>query len=58
MIKPHLISTSAHMENSNRISEYVDSYKILFDFRDLFESITIIETISKTRLDYLENSFL
>ena len=58
MNKPHLISTSAHIENPNRVSEYVDSYKNVFDFKDLFESLTIIETISETKLDYLENSGL
>lgn len=58
MVKPHLISTSAHMEDSNRILEYVDSYKTISNIKELFKSITIIETISETKLDYLENSGL
>jgi hypothetical protein len=58
MIKPHLIVSSAHMEISDRISEYIDSFKIINDLKEFFESTTIVETISQNKLDYLENSGL
>jgi hypothetical protein len=58
MVKPHLISTSAHINDSNRVLEYIDSYKQISEFKDSFKSITIIETISETKLEYLENTDL
>jgi hypothetical protein len=57
-MKPHLISTSAHMDNENRILEYIESYKLIYSFKNFFESVTLIETISKTNLYYLDNSGL
>jgi hypothetical protein len=54
----HLISTSAHINDKNRCEEYIECYKIIYDIKHLFESITIIETISKKSIDYLENSGL
>jgi hypothetical protein len=55
MKKIHLISTSAHLIDNERKGEYIDSYKLIKSFEKDFESITIIETISKVPLDYLEN---
>lgn len=54
----HLISTSAHINDTNRLNEYIESYKLIYDIKHLFLSITIIETISQKKLDYLENSGL
>jgi hypothetical protein len=58
MFKPHLITTSAHLDNQNRILEYIDGYKLIAGLKENFESITIIETISQIKLDYLEDSGL
>jgi hypothetical protein len=46
------------MNDKNRCDEYIDSYKLIYDMKHLFLSITIIETISKVKIDYLENSGL
>lgn len=56
MNKPHLISTSAHIDDQNRIYEYIDGYRQINIFKEYFKSITIIETISKTNIYYLEDS--
>lgn len=57
-MKPHLISTSAHINNSERIQEYIDGYSIIHNYKNFFNTITIIETISKKKLDYLEKTNL
>jgi hypothetical protein len=46
------------MNDKNRCDEYIDSYKLIYDMKHLFLSTTIIETISQTKIDYLENSGL
>lgn len=56
MIKPHLISTSAHIDIPSRIEEYIDSYNLISNLSESFKSITIIETVSQQKLEYLENS--
>lgn len=58
MTKHHLISTSAHMDSSERIMEYENCYKSIYDLKSSFKSINIIETISKNKLQYLENTGL
>lgn len=56
MNKPHLVSTSAHLEDFNRIARYKDCYKLISNYKEFFQSISILETISKNKLDYLENT--
>jgi len=58
MFKPHIISTSAHLNDPIRVSEYIDGYKLIYGIKEKFDSITIIETISQIKLDYLEDSGL
>jgi len=61
----HLIITTATLpEDDNRprdaeeirINEYIESFNSILPFKDSFKSITLIETISKEKVFYLENS--
>lgn len=66
MIKKHLIITTAHFteeESKNngfpyleRIKEYTDSFNKVKNISSNFDSITLLETKSKDKLDYLEDS--
>lgn len=58
MVKPHLIITTAHINDDNRILEYIVSFEKVLNFKNSFETITIIETVSEEKLNYLENSQL
>jgi hypothetical protein len=55
LIKPHIVSTSAYIEDPIRISEYEDSYRLINENKECFESINIVETVSEKKLNYLEN---
>ncbi len=61
----HLIITTATLsEDDNspryseeiRINDYIESFNSILPFKDLFKSITLIETISKEKVIYLEKS--
>jgi len=63
----HLVITTASIPKEScltqlgynyeiRERDYIDSFKSALKFKDLFDSITIIETISREKVDYLENS--
>lgn len=56
--KPHVISTSAQLHSDIRTNQYIESFNQLKQFTDLFETITLIETVSATTVDYLENTGL
>lgn len=56
MKKIHLLSTSAHFNDTKRINDYVVSYNILPQYIENISTISILETISKEKLDYLENT--
>jgi len=52
--KPHLITTSAYFLNDNiREEQYVKSFEDIQNHKDSFETVTIIETISKVDVDYI-----
>jgi hypothetical protein len=52
--KPHLISTSAYfLDDQIREQQYIKSFEDIKKHQELFESITIIETISKVDVDYI-----
>jgi hypothetical protein len=52
--KPHLISTSAYfLDDQIREQQYIKSFEDIKKHQELFESITIIETISKSDVDYI-----
>ena len=56
MFKPHLISTSAHFKDLDRINRYKESYGLISNYKELFNSVSILETVSKSKLDYLEDT--
>ena len=52
----NLIIGSAHIENSKRIEDYKLSFDNIKKFKHIFNNITIIETVSKEKVTYLEDS--
>ncbi len=53
----HLLITSAHLGDcEQRKKDYIESFKCAYEFKRKFRSMTILETCSKTEVDYLENS--
>lgn len=52
----NLIVGSAHIEDNKRIEDYKLSFDNIKKFKHIFNNITIIETISKEKVTYLEDS--
>ena len=52
----NLIIGSAHIEDNKRIEDYKLSFDNIKKFKNIFNNITIIETISKEKVTYLEDS--
>lgn len=63
----HLIITTAHIPKESclikigydyqiRVQDYIESFKSALKLSNKFDSIKIIETVSKEKIDYLENS--